>query len=237
MNITILVDRSYQSMSLKNSNKVYRFLQQLVEHLPVLADGSVAMRHKYRFGSYGTSTCFLCSMATVPHMSFLYAPFSYIFKPHFDTPHQVWTDAVKADMKEMTTSSPFPPQGENNIRNVLHEVTHGHPMVAADHVVVIACWPLEESHYTLKVMRETASVTLVNLEKWCSPKKVAHYITSMREKVPLCKRTMSFTRLEQLHISMLRFLKERAPVVLQEEYGQLPPCAAPKSDCSAKICD
>lgn len=227
MNITILLDRSYKSLSVHKSNQLYTFLLLLIDHLDVDQN-----KHNYRVGAYGSSAFFLSKTGASQC-------FPYSIKHHFEAPHQAWTEEYKRDLLDLLKGHPFAIQGPNNVREVLYQVTNGASPYAADHVVVIAHWPMEPSYSsTVTVMKQTASVTLVNLQKkGVDPAKVAQKLLTMSGKCKLYKRTQCLTAFEVLHVNMLGFLKKSAPTLLQEAFGQSPPCEAQESDCSAKTCD
>jgi hypothetical protein len=230
MNITILLDRSYKSLSVHQSNKLYTFLLQLLQNLEVDQN-----KHKYRIGAYGSSAFFLCKTGANRY-------FPYSIQPHFSAAHQEWTEEFKGEMLELLQGHPFAIQGPNNVRDVLYQVTSGRVPYAADHVVILACWDLEPSSLytsTIAAIKQTASVTLVNLlHKEVEPTKVAQKLFHLSEKFKLYKKTKCLTSFELLHVNMLVFLKKRAPVLLEEEgFDQSRPCAAPESGCFAKTCD
>lgn len=240
MNITILLDRSYKSVatSPRDCTRTYSFLREMLGCL------SIKTKNKFRIGAYGCTTSFLCRMKnTIPKDKDIRTDFVYEMKAHLDTPHQVWTEDTKAELLFLLKGQPFQTQGYNNVREILEQVTQGSAEMAADHVVIIACWPLYESRDMLSVMRQTASVYLINLNKhWVTPEKVAKKLKTMSSKYLVAKKNKSRTPYEELQLSMFTFLRERAPVLLEEMYGkkftdrQLHSCATQESGCFAKTC-
>jgi hypothetical protein len=233
MNITILLDRSYRSLSPVTTNLMYRFLYTVLERL------SVKTSNKFRVGAYGQTMSFLCpkvqEIRSHPRTDFVYS-----LKSHNDTPHQTWTEDTKAELLFLIKGHPFHCHGHNNIRDILTEVTQGAAPMAADHVVILAHWPIAEARDMLTVMRETASVTFINLHSRnaLAPDRVAENLESLTQKTLLIKKSKCHTPYEKLQQSMLLFLTTRAPQVLAETYGHPPPpCAGQESDCSAKTCD
>lgn len=221
MNITVLMDRSYRSaMCATDSTRMYKFLSDLVMRLPFKTN------NKFRFGAYGSTVAFLCptynksdkveKVNNTPPVDFVYQ-----LKGHVDTPHYTWTPDSKAELVFLLKGQPFQTEGYNNVREVLSHVTQeGSDKVKADHVVIISCWPMFENSHWLSVMRQTASVTLVNLNHhWVTPEKVAKKMQKIAEKTTVIQKTNTLTPYEELHVSMLRFLRERAPVLLEETYG------------------
>ena len=216
MNITILMDRSYRSSS--DSLRMYKFLSEVVDRLPLKTP------NKFRLGAYGSTMSFLCPIAPEPLKKYpggLRTDFVYQLKSHTETPHQTWTPDTKAELLFLLKGQPFHTEGFNNVRLILEQVTHeGSAKTKADHVVIIACWPVYESSDWLQVMRQTASVHLFNLNKtWVTPEKVAKRLQRLSEKTALTERTKLLTPYEELHLSMLTFLRERAPKLLEEAYG------------------
>lgn len=217
MNITVLIDRSYRSaMCATDSTRMYKFLSDLVMRL------SFKTKNKFRFGAYGSTVAFLCPIyKTDKENNTRPVDFVYQLKGHVDTPHYTWTPDFKAELVFLLKGQPFQTEGYNNVREVLNQITQeGSDRVKADHVVIISCWPMFENSDWLTVMRQTASVSLVNLNHhWVTPDKVAKKLQKMTEKTTVIQKTRTLTPYEELHVSMLRFLSERAPVLLKETYG------------------
>lgn len=258
MNITILLDRSYKSLTTSqlDCSRMYTFLSEVMKRM------SFRTKNKFRLGAYGSTTSFLCPITSIKKplqtdsekeqtdfkKEQRRTDFVYHLKSHYDTPHQVWTEDTKAELLFLLKGQPFQVQGHNNIREMLQLVTHGAPEVSADHVVIIACWPLSETPDLQNIMQQTASVSLVNLnKKSITPDKVANKLHNLSEKYLIAKKTKSRTPYEELQFSMFVFLRERAPILLEEAYGpaktvtQSPtrlshPCEAQGSGCSAKTC-
>lgn len=222
MNITILLDRSYKSAAAAPSDslRLYKFMRALVERIPVKTI------NKFRFGAFGSHCTFLCrkkpSGDQKAHLDKgRRTDFLYQLENHWNTPHLDWTEDVKAELLFLLKGHPFQAHGYNNIREILQQVTQeGTAEVKADHVVILACWPMFENAGILDVMRQVASVTLVNLNKhWVTPEKIARQVHKLHEKYKVKSQNKTLTPYEKLHVSMLEFLQERAPVLLAEVYG------------------
>lgn len=223
MNITILLDRSYKSAAASPSDslRLYRFLSALVERIPVKTV------NKFRFGAFGSHCTFLCRNVPSEEQQLdqkLRADFVYQLQNHLSTPHLEWTEDVKAELLFLFKGHPFQALGYNNVREILQHITQdGSAAVKADHVVILACWPMFENAGILDVVRQTASVTLVNLNRhWITPEKVARQLQKIHEKFKMKPQNKSLTPYEKLQLSMLDFLKQRAPVLLEEAYGPRP---------------
>jgi hypothetical protein len=221
VNITIIIDRSFQSFGVVKSAKLYSLLCQVLENIWTHKKRTV----KYRFGAFGATACFLSSDD---------GPFKYSLKST-DAPHEVVTAKSKVELIEALQGQPFPLLGVCNIRDVLQTLfSKQDPLVVADHVVVIASWtPSPITTDTWLVMQQTGSVSLVNLEQPVPsiPQDVSLksiWFVSDNTAFQLCKqmrkalkhtptpqfKVQSLTSYEMLHISMLVFLKERAPFYL-----------------------
>lgn len=221
MNITILVDRSYNAMlRLGVSVKLNRFLLELGSYLPI--NGF----NRFRFGAFGSTGCAIDTTS-----SDVSQPFSLRVVNLNSAPHELWTEKRSRDMLDTLKGQPFPSLGVNNIREVLHQATTGPN--AADHVVLLASWtPGELTHRTWLMTQSVASVTLVNLEEplpatltprhlrmlwWVSDlsatakklaKKCAYAKKPMYQFKELGFTPIILTSFEQLHLDLLNDLRQ-----------------------------
>ena len=219
MNITLLLDCSHKSVtsSVDQSNRLHSFLAKVLTRM------SLQTKNKFRLGAFGATASFLCCTETSDTLAIQKTPredFVYHLRSHLDTPHQVWTEDTRAELLFLLKGQPFQNHGHNDVREVLKFVTQGPPEFQADHVVIFTCWPLCDTKPMLSVIRQTASVTVINLNKRdVTPDKVAYKLQRVSEKYSLTPKNKSRTPHEDLQYGLMRFLRERAPVLLEEAYG------------------
>lgn len=223
MNITLLLDCSYTSVatSAGQCSRLHRFVADVINRM------SLKTENKFRLGAFGATASFLCCTETLDSASQSATTqttprtdFVYQLRPHLDTPHQVWTEDTKAELLFLLKGQPFQNHGHNDVRGVLKLVTCGPPQVSADHVFIFTCWPLSDTKPMLSVIRQTASVTVINLKKRnITSQKTAYKLQNVSEKYSLTSKNKSRTPHEDLQYSMIRFLQERAPVLLEEAFG------------------
>lgn len=152
LNITILLDHSNPiTFCPFVKSALYAFLTQVLTKLRVSTKKTL-----YRIGAFGSRAC---SLVPCPKDR---RPFLYEVRELSVSPHQEWTEHAKEEILTVLQGQPFPPLGHNDIRAVLKLACNGKH--AADHVVVITCWPKKSVPDTWAVMQSVASVTLVNLK-------------------------------------------------------------------------